>query len=406
MDEKNKKKQLLIKFLCVIAALSLWLYIYNIENPIKDTNITVPVEITNMSSLSDMKLALVSDKPLTVTLSVRGSVTDISNMKASDFSLVADMSGYVVKKGESKIPVEVKKSPGGITIVNVDNLWVQVTIDTSAQKSLDIQFASQGEAKQGYSALHSVSDITKAIVNGPKAYVDSVQSVVAKYSIDNLSANSKTKIKLQALDVNGNNVDKVSIDPVSIDVTIPIRKTKSVDVNVNTTGSIPNGTIKSILPTSAKVDIQGDSSVVDSIDSIQTENIDLSTLNGKDTVDVKLIVPKDVIVVDSTGTARVKITYDKSYSKTIQKTVTLPVLFKGLNSTYNATSNPAQVNVVVSGNESDINAMQTSAITCNVDMTGNVDGNYSKTVNLGLPDKISKVSIDAATVNVTVTKKS
>lgn len=406
MDEKNQKKQLLIKFLCVIAALSLWLYIYNIENPIKDANITVPVEVTNMSSLTDMKLALVSDKPLTVTLSVRGSVTDISNMKASDFSLVADMSGYAVKKGESKMPVEVKKSPGDITIVNSDNLWVQVTIDESTQKSLDIQFASDGEAKAGYTTLHSISDITKAIVSGPKDYVNSVQSVLAKYSIDNLSTNSKIKIKLQALDANGKNVDKVSIDPSSIDVTIPVKRTKSVDVNINTIGSLSSGSIKSIVPTSAKVDIEGDSSIVDGINSIQTENIDLSKLNGQDTIDVKLIVPKGVIVVDSTGTARVKITYDKSYSKTIQKTMTLPVSLKGLNPIYNATTNPSQVNVIVSGNESDINAMQTSSITCNVDMTGNIDGNYSKTVNVGLPDKISKVSIDAATVNVIVTKKS
>lgn len=406
MDEKNQKQQLLIKFICVIAALSLWLYIYNIENPIKDVNITVPVEITNMSSLSDVNLALVSDKPLTVTLSVRGSVEDISDIKASDFSLVADMSGYAVKKGKSKIPVEVKKSPGSVSIVNSDNLWVQVTIDTSAQKSFDIQFEPQGKEKEGYNASHVVSNITKAVITGPKAYTDLVQSVLAKYSVDNISSNLKTKIKLEALDANGNNVDKVNINPPSIDVTIPVKKTKSVDVIINTIGSIPNGGISSVLPTSSKVDIEGESSVIDNINSIETENIDLSKLNGKDLADVKLIVPKGVALVNSTGTVRVKITYGQSSStKIIQKTMTLPVSFIGLSPLYNANTNPAQVNVVVSGYESDINALQASAITCSVDMTGNTDGNYSKTVNLGLPAKISKVSQDATTVNVTVTKK-
>ena len=406
MDEKNEKQQLLIKFICVIAALSLWLYIYNIENPIKDVNITVPVEITNMSSLSDVNLALVSDKPLTVTLSVRGSVADISNIKASDFSLVADMSGYAVKKGKSKIPVEVKKSPGSISIVNSDNLWVQVTIDASAQKSFDIQFAAQGKAKDGYTPSTLESSITKAVITGPKIYTDMVQSIIAKYSVDNLSSELKTKIKLQALDANGDSVDKVIINPASIDVTIPVKKIKSVDVIINTIGSIPDGGTASVLPTSAKVDIEGESSVIDNINSIETENLDLSKLNGKDLADVKLIVPKGAALVNSTGTVRAKITYGKTTStKITQKTVTIPVSFRGLDPIYNASSNPAQVSVVVSGNESDINAMQTSAITCSVDLTGNAAGSYSKTVNLGLPDKISKVSLGVATVNVTVTKK-
>lgn len=401
MEEKNNKKQLLIKFLCVIAALSLWLYIYNIENPIKDVNLTVPVEIANMSSLSDINLAMVADKPPTVTLTIRGNVTDVSNIKASDFSLVADMSGYVVKKGENKIPVQVKKSPGSINIVNSDNLWVQVTIDDSTQKSLDIEFKSEGKVKDGFAALHSVSSITKAVVTGPKIYTDLVHSVSAKYSVDNLSTDLKTKIKLEALDVNGKTVNGVIINPSSIDVTIPIKKVKSVDVIINTISTLPMGGVKSVLPVNPKIDIAGDSSVIDSITSLQTESIDVSKLNGKDTIDVKLIVPKDVAVVDNSTTVKVKINYDKI----IQKTVALPVQFKGLESSYNAVSNPLQVNVVVSGSESDINAIQTSAITCNVDMTGNADGNYSKTVNLGLPDRISKVSIDVAVVNVTVTKK-
>lgn len=401
MEEKNNKKQLLIKFLCVIAALSLWLYIYNIENPIKDVNLTVPVEIANMSSLSDINLAMVSDKPPTVTLTIRGNVTDVSNIKASDFSLVADMSGYVVKKGENKIPVQVKKSPGSINIVNSDNLWVQVTIDDSTQKSLDIEFKSEGKVKDGFAALHAVSSITKAVVTGPKIYTDLVHSVYAKYSVDNLSTDLKTKIKLEALDVNGKTVNGVIINPSSIDVTIPIKKVKSVDVIINTTGTLPSGGVKSVLPVNPKIDIAGDSSVIDSITSLQTESIDVSKLNGKDIIDVKLILPKDVAVVDNSTTVKVKINYDKI----IQKTVALPVQFKGLESSYNAVSNPLQINVVVSGSESDINAMQTSAITCNVDMTGNADGNYSKTVNLGLPDRISKVSIDVAVVNVTVTKK-
>jgi YbbR domain-containing protein len=401
VEEKNKRQQLLIKLVCVVAALSLWLYIYNIENPIKEVNFTVPVEIANLSSLSDINLAMVSDKPLTVTLNISGSITDISNLKASDFTLVADMSGYVVRRGDNKIPVEIKKSPGSIKIVNGDNLWVKVTIDDLNQKSLSIQFTPNGKAKDGYLAMHPVTSITKAVVTGPKIYTDLVQSISAKYSIDNLSADFKTNIKLEALDANGNTVSGVNINPSNIDAAIPVKKVKSVDVIINTTGSIPSIGVKSVSPVNPTIDIAGDSSVIDSITSIETENIDLSKLNGKDTIDVKLILPKGVAVTDNSTTVKVKITYENI----IQKTLTLPVQFNGLDSAYNAVSSPSQVNVIVSGSESDINGILPSTITCYVDVTGNIDGSYNKTVNVKLPDRISKVSIDAATVNVTVTKK-
>ncbi|EKX80053.1 hypothetical protein CFSAN001628_009408 [Clostridium botulinum CFSAN001628] len=36
MGKKSKTKNIIVKICCIIASFALWLYIFNIENPIKE----------------------------------------------------------------------------------------------------------------------------------------------------------------------------------------------------------------------------------------------------------------------------------------------------------------------------------------------------------------------------------
>ena len=73
-------------------------------------------------------------------------------------------------------------------------------------------------------------------------------------------------------------------------------------VSVKTQGNLENGgTVKSIVSLPDKIDISGEESTLSNINSLDTEIIDLSKLAGKDTVEVKVIVPKGVTLVNSNG---------------------------------------------------------------------------------------------------------
>ena len=111
MERKSKKEQFIIKACCAIAAFILWLYIYNVENPIKERNITVSVKVVNQDLLANSKLAPVIDSDLTLKINIKGNVSDIYSIEPGKIELQADLNALALKKGENKIPVTVKNCP-------------------------------------------------------------------------------------------------------------------------------------------------------------------------------------------------------------------------------------------------------------------------------------------------------
>src|SRR5471030_838539 len=126
----------------------------------------------------------------------------------------------------------------------------------------------------------------------------------------------------------------VSIKPDSIQVTVPIKKIKTVPISVKTQGSLENGgVLKSIMPLPEKVDISGDEGILSKINGLDTEIIDLSKLSGKDTVEAKLVVPNGVTLVNSNGMIKAKIDFDKG----IQKILNLDIQTINVGNNYTVT---------------------------------------------------------------------
>ncbi|WML36219.1 hypothetical protein [Clostridium sp. OS1-26] len=150
MEEKNKRQQIIIRICCVIASAILWLYIFNVENPMRERKISVPVQVINKDVLAQSKLVPVGEEQLNATLTIRGNASDIYSIKTEDFKLESDLGAYVVKKGENKIPVIVRKSPETVRIVNSENLWVTITLDELKQETVPVKIITEGKAKEGF----------------------------------------------------------------------------------------------------------------------------------------------------------------------------------------------------------------------------------------------------------------
>ena len=65
MDSWKNKQKVIVQLVCILLSLCLWIYVTNIENPIKSYELkNVPVEILNSNSLQDSGLALVPNPNL------------------------------------------------------------------------------------------------------------------------------------------------------------------------------------------------------------------------------------------------------------------------------------------------------------------------------------------------------
>jgi YbbR domain-containing protein len=318
VEGKNKEGQILIKICCVIFAFILWLYIFNVENPMTERKIVVPVTIVNEDVLAQSKLTQVGNDQFSVSLIIRGNASDVYSVKSSDFKLNSDFSSYVMKKGENNIPVIVKKSPDNISIVNIENLWIKVQLDELKKKSVPVRVTLTGKPKEGYYAFNPVLNMEKAEVSGAQEPVSTVKYVVATYNVKDAQKDINTSVTLQAEDGSGNVIKEVSVNPSVVKITVPVGKMKTVPVNVKIQGNTGASAYISVTALPEKVGISGDESIIKNINEIDTEPVDLSKIGDSDSSQVKLVVPQGVKLVNNSGIVQLRVNSNEARSERVQ----------------------------------------------------------------------------------------
>lgn len=391
----------MIKACCAIAAFILWLYIYNVENPVLDKNITVPVSIVNQQVLTQMNLAPVIEDKITLKITVRGKVSDINNLKEKDFDLRADLSAVAIKKGENKIPVIIENKPSSIKITNADNLFVYINIDNMAEKKVPLNIILEGKVREGYYALQPETEYKEVTVKGAQKLIDKIKYGVIRYDISDAYKNIYVDSKVQAESSDGIAYKYVIVEPANIDFTIQIKKTKKVPVNVQISGNLQDYGISSILPLEDSIEIAGDEPVLQNITAINTEAVMLKNLNGMKTVNAKLMIPDGIITVGNISEIKLNV----MYSDTVSKTMMVPVKIKNLSGSLNAILEQNTVKVNVSGTTADISNLDEDNINCYLDLNGLGEGKYEIPVKLEMPEGISELSISPENIVVKLEKK-
>ncbi|WP_123054685.1 CdaR family protein [Clostridium sp. JN-1] len=403
MDQKDKRQQIVVKVCCVIVSFILWLFIYNVENPVRERKIVVPVQVINKDTPVQSNLVPIDEDNLSVTLTIKGNASDLYAVKASQFKLVSDLGTYVVKKGENKIPVQVVKSPSTVRIVNSESLWVKVIIEDLKSKNVPVKLSLLGKAKSGFYAAKPELSVNQVKIKGSQDAIQKVTKAEAVYNIQNVSEDVNKKVTLRAEDSLGNVIKNVEIEPKDLDISISVKRIKSVPVNVNISGNLNDYGIKSVVPIDSSVNITGSESQIANVERLNTESIDASTLNGKDTVEARVILPQGVILINGGNTVKLKVNFFDN--KSTQKQVTVNIQTSNLDASYNAILSSSTVNLVVTGSQDAVQNLKDSDITAIVDLSGVKEGQNTVPVNISLPDGITKVSQDPEQVSVNISRK-
>lgn len=402
MDAKSKKDWL-VRICCFIAAFSLWLYVSNEDSTQKTVKISnVEVQLINKDAITEGKLVLMPNQKINITLSIRGQAMNVYSAKADQFKIVADMGTYSLKKGENRIPVEIKSTPDNINVVNAD-LWVKVNLDALVEKSVPVKTDIDVKTKAGYYSSAPVPKITQVTISGAASYVNSVQYVLAKKTdVKDIDKDTYVTLPLQAMDGTDKVVNEVKIDPSTVDVMLPVKKSKSVSVNLKTKGTLPNGiTLKTMNVANDSIEVSGAQQDLNKISSLDTEPIDLSSINTSGVVKAKLVVPENVTVQNGDGFVDVNITIDKI----VQKTISRDIQIKNLDSGLNAKLDKTKATIVIQGNESTLSDAIIQSINCYIDLNGKTEGTVMSEVVIPPIDGVTIVSSDTKTVNVTINKK-
>lgn len=401
MDNK-KDKQIIIKVICVIASFVFWLYVANTKNPIRDKRITLKVVMENTDVIEKSKLAILPDEDFELSVRVEGPMLELSYLNEEDIVLKADFAQVNLSEGINRIPVYVSRIPKNIDIVDKDNLSIDVNLDDLIEKSVPVRENISVTTKSGYSASKPIITPQKVKVKGAEQYVQNVSYVLVATSLEKIDKDEELNLPLQPYDEAGREVKNVTVEPQTVNVVVPVKKTKKVAIKVETTGNVAyGGILKSVEAIPSTIEIAGDEKVLESINEIKTEVIDLTDISEDKTMEVKLVLDK-VTTVSGKDSVNVKLAIEKLEQKNISVDINFINLAEGLK----FQSDNKKVSFVVSGAETVIKKLKAEDIKCTVDLKDLlVEAEYpSLQVRVTAPENVTIQSYSPETVEVTIEK--
>lgn len=374
--DKSKDKNLMAKIICVLLSFGLWLYITNVENPSRNYDIkNIPVELVNTNVIENSKLALVPGQKFTVDLKIEGPSSEVNKIRPEDFKITADMSNYALKSGKNTIPVQIISYPENITIKNNGFLGIKVELEEFATKELTIKSTVKVNYKNGIHELDKkISPSTVKIIGG-KSTIDRVDSAVISGEEKDVGKNIENSYVIKFLDSDGNEVTGIESNVSSAKLNITVTAGKKVAVNLITSGQISEGYELVGYDIEPKyVEILGNKA--QSMESIDTEPLDLSSFTEDSEAYVKLNIPDGITVINGVDTIKVKINVKKL--EAVTKNVICTVKYINLNEDLIIESPTDKINITLTGLQTELDKVSDKNIDVSVNLNNiKEEGTYN-----------------------------
>ena len=403
MDNWKNKQKIIVQLVCLLLSLGLWIYVTNIENPIKSYELSrVPVEIKNADSLKDAGLALSPNQEFYVNLKIEGNSQDLFSVDKSDFTISVDLNEFVLKNGENKITVNIENSPSTVKIKNSNGLTITINTEAYSTKEVPVKSKINVISKSSYYVATPIFSPETIIVSGPESLVNKVTKVVAEGEESNAIKTIVKNYIVIPVDENDKEVTGIQLSQKWAEAIIEINEGKIVPIKINTTGTLPSGLrLKSISSTTTEIGITGPESALSSINEIGTETINLSEIKDSTNIDVALGIPDGILIHNGENSITVSIVVEKVQTKEFIIDYSMIGQQEGIT----VVPDNNKVTITVSGFEDVLNSLTEANFTAELDVSEYIEeGEFSKVPTVNLVG-VDNVNIDnVSEIKLTVSK--
>ena len=309
-----------LKIIAVMAAVSLWIFVGNIDDPQKSLPYTIsvtPIHTEYLASQDKYFEVLDSNNTITFTATAKRSV--MTRVSASDFSATADMEKveFDEKTGNYRVPVTITNNKYSATqlTITAKNPYLQIVLEDMGRIQKTITADTRGNVATGCALgdVHVVgSNLLK--ITGPSALVSQVDTVRGTINVDNMSQDVTDSVVPVLYDAQGNPMDttKLTLSMSTVTVEAQILNTKDVTVEVNASGKPADGyMVTGISNVPESVKIKGEAAVLNPINKITIPedvlNIAGANANLETTIDISAYLPQDTALVNNSD-AKIHVT--------------------------------------------------------------------------------------------------
>jgi len=386
-----------------ILAVIVWVSAVIASDPNEEHILNRPVSIEIIGQ--DTNLQIMGDVARNVTLVLRAPSSVWTQLNNDQQSVTAKVDLSSLGPGVHSVEVQVQITPHLVRLISQDPQQITVTLDSITTQVFPVNLNVTGKPPVGYQAQTPLLDPTQVTVTGPESLISKVKQARINIDITNANQTINRDVVPLLLNAEGQTVSGLTISPEAVTVTQPITLLggyRYVIVRAISTGQVgPGYRVTNIFVTPVGVVVfSSDPELVNNLPGyVETQAIDLTGKEDDFETLVDLNLPAGVSVVgDSKVLVQVSIAAIES-----SLGISLPVEVIGLAPGLIASSNPAVVNVILSGPVPLLNALTPTDVRVVVDVTGYEAGSYQipPQVNI-LPDRVQKVSILPGTVEITI----
>ncbi len=286
---RNRKLNMALSLLIAICG---WIYVmYNVDPTTTRTFKDVPVTFTHEDVLTNQGIALKSVNNSKITVTVEGKRSSVSKMSTDDIRAIADLSE--AGKGENTIDLSIK-IPSKVSVVSESEASITVNVESIDTKEIPSRVEYKSESSSDTEPILEENSGELFYVSGAKSLVSKVKYVRIPVEEEKLSTDSKTfNVSLEAVDNKGDVLSHVTVQPAKTSVTVSKGVTKEVTLKVKVKNP-DSDDYKRIYQVTDTVTIKGTQSAVEEIESVATEEIDLSNVTGAGTIPIQCILPNGV----------------------------------------------------------------------------------------------------------------
>lgn len=404
---KMLTRNLGLKLLAFVFAVTMWLAVLNLDEPVRNRRFTIAVTVENEDAVTSMnKYYELSDT--NVTFTVLGQRNVVDELSSSDFRAVADMSKLILGEEENLVPVEITalRHSSQLTI-SKRTRELKVLLEDLMRQAFVILPVAQGDPAEGYAIGSMVVEPNRLWVSGPKAVVSQIETVKAAIDVTNMSTDISDSVVPVLLDEEEKAVDTtrltLSLDIVTVKAGIVSQKT--VPIKVNYSGKPAEGyEVISAAAEPAEVTIKGKSDILNSISAIviPEDVISVEGANEKfeQKVDLNQYLPGGVSLNKSVEAA---VTVKIDIEQLERRVFTVPVRNIGvddLREGYQIDFLDRNVEIEIYGLAEDLDNLTVNALRPILDVSGLAAGRHVRPLQLTLDEE--KYVVGETSVSFTI----
>ena len=283
-----------IKVICLIIAFFVWVYVMIDIDPVDTRDLSsVEVNITNIEELNNQSLILSPNQKLEAGVKLKGKRSIIAKKIKDGIILQTTIDNAKIGENISKITVNSDNSDISYSITPSS---LSLNIEEYISKSEKIQVYSVGQLAENtvIDSLHLSKD--KVTISGPKSLIDKLVKVEAKIDLENSKVSLSKWVKLNFLDINGNEISGLFSDSSDILVTVSVKKEKSVPIyaDIQNDKANYNMGLLNLTVSPQEIKIKGTESDIEKIDKISTKPISLTKILQDHSIKVEPNLPTNI----------------------------------------------------------------------------------------------------------------